>query len=276
MPGERDHDLEASDSEASGPGLSPEIRVGSVEDAVREVASEIEHGIHDARREDRPFVLGVATGATMEPLYAELGRRHREQGLTFGRVVAFALDEYCGLPGDHPDRMRAELGRILLDRIDLPPEQLHFPDVDGESALEERCERFERDLRAFGGVDLWLLGVGSNGHVAFNEPGSAPDSRTRRVHLADSTRRAAASRFGGLDSVPTAAITAGLATIRRARRLRLLASGPRKADAVAAMARGVADTGWPATQLLGHADLVIHADHEAASGLTPRGASTTG
>jgi glucosamine-6-phosphate deaminase len=248
----------------------PAIRVVDRSEAVRALSDEIEQLVRASRAcSDRPPVLGLATGATMEPLYAELARRHREGGLSFGRVRAFALDEYCGLPPEHPHRMRRELDRTLLSGIDLPPEQVGLPDVDGGpsgGSLEDRCMAYERAMRAAGGVDLQLLGVGVNGHVAFNEPGTAPDSVTRRVHLAAATREAAAARFGDLQRVPTSAITQGLATIGKARRLRLLAFGPAKAPAIAALARGVADRAWPVTLLLGHPDLEVWADAEAASG----------
>ncbi|MEO0649870.1 MAG: glucosamine-6-phosphate deaminase [Planctomycetota bacterium] len=240
-----------------------ELRRASPKEAAGQLADELEVGLRAAREEGRPFVLGLATGQTMRPVWDELACRQARGSLSLGRVRAFALDEYCGLPAGHPESMRAELERGLLARVDLPPEQLQLPDVHGSASLEERCEAYERALRVAGGVDLQLLGVGANGHVAFNEPGSAPDSRTRRVHLAPETRAAAAARFGGPEAVPSAALTMGIATIREARALRIFAFGAAKAAAVRRAAAGGPERDWPVTLLAGHSDLRLFADDAA-------------
>lgn len=248
-------------------GFAISLRRASVEETVEEIADELELALREARGRSRPFVLGLATGRTMEPLWNCLAARHAAGRLSFGRVWAFALDEYCGLPLGHPGRMRSELERGLLAHIDLPPEQLRLPDVDSEGGVEARSDAHERAIRAAGGIDLQLLGVGSNGHVAFNEPGSSPDSRTRRVHLASATREAASARFGSLEAVPRAALTAGIATIREARVLRILAFGATKAEAVRAAVSGTCDPSRPVTLLTGHADARLHADDAACEAL---------
>ena len=249
----------ASDARASEPDLRP---VARPEDAWRELAGEIAGLIRERARAGGRAVLGLATGRTMQGLYRELVRLHREEGLSFGRVETFNLDEYCGLAPTHPERMAAAMDRALFDHVDLPPEQRHFPDV-GEGDLERRCDDYERAIRAAGGLDLQLLGIGRNGHVAFNEPGSSADSRTRRVHLDEATRADAAGTFGGLDDVPGAAVTVGIATVHEARALRVLAFGAAKAEALGRLLRGPAGSDRPVSFLRGHADLRVWADDPA-------------
>lgn len=249
---------------ASEPGpASTELRtVGSPAEAQAALAGEIASLIRAAGSAGPPVVLGLATGRTMVGLYRELVRLHRDEGLSFGRVVTFNLDEYCGLPGDHPERMAAFMEREFFARVDLPPEQRHFPAVEGPD-LERRCDDYERAIRAAGGLDLQLVGVGRNGHVAFNEPGSRGDSRTRRVHLDRATREDAATTFGGLDAVPSAAVTMGVATVMAARAIRLLAFGAAKREALARLLEGPTGADRPVSFLRGHADLRIWADAAA-------------
>ncbi|QDU70040.1 glucosamine-6-phosphate deaminase [Engelhardtia mirabilis] len=253
----------APPSASDAPGNEPDLRpVARPEDAFRDLAREIADLVDDRTRSGGRAVLGLATGRTMVGLYRELARLHREEGLSFGRVVTFNLDEYCGLAPDHPERMAAAMDRELFDHLDQPPEQRHFPDV-GEGDLERRCDAYERAIRAAGGLDLQLLGVGRNGHVAFNEPGSSADSRTRRVHLAPATRADAAATFGGLEAVPSAALTVGIATVKEARALRVLAFGAAKAAAVARLVAGPAGDDCPVSLLRGHGDLRLWADDAA-------------
>lgn len=243
-------------------GDAPEVRPAADRDAAwRDLAAEIAALVRARQGADRPAVLGLATGGTMVGLYRELARLHRAERLSFGRVVTFNLDEYCGLGPDHPQRLEAWMEREFFRHVDLPPEQRHFPAVEGD--LERRSDAYERAIRAAGGVDLQLLGVGRNGHIAFNEPGSKADSRTRRVHLDPSTRADAAATFGGLEHVPSAAMTVGVATIRDARALRLLAFGAAKAEALGRLLRGPIGEDRPVSLLAGHPDLVVRADAAA-------------
>jgi len=250
---------------------SPLFDVRIVDDsseAVDAVAEELVRLVRDVERrpsDAHTFVLGLATGATMVPMYDALVRRNERGTLRFGRVRGVLLDEYRGLPFAHEERFMRWIERRLAQRVDLPLEQLEAPPADADGpGLEAACAAFERRLRELGGVDYQLLGLGRNGHVAFNEPGSAADSRTRLVRLAESSREANAASFGGLASTPTYAVTQGLATIREARRLRLLAFGAGKREPLERLLSLTDfDDQHPASALAGHQDLVIWTDRAA-------------
>ena len=210
-------------------------------------------------------VLALPAGNTPRPVYAELARRHREQGLSFARATAFSLDEYAGIGAAHPASFRRFMEDELYRHVDLPRERAHAP--DGEAAdLRAACESYERAIAAAGGFDLCLLGIGGNGHIAFNEPGAPVDSRTHVVALADDTRRALVASFGG-GHVPAQAITIGIATILAARRCVLLAYGDAKAGVIARALQGPAVPGVPASALQLHPDAAVVLDAAAASQL---------
>ena len=207
-------------------------------------------------------VLGIATGSSPLPLYEELARRARD----LPPLRGFALDEYLGLPPGHPESYREVVRREVIDPLGLDPAAVSVPDggaPDPESAAAE----YESLIRAAGGIDVQILGIGSNGHLAFNEPGSALDSRTRVVELAASTREANARFFPSLDDVPTHALTQGLGTIREACALVLIASGAAKADAVAAALTGPVTPDVPASVLQLHPDVTVVLAGGAASRL---------
>ena len=210
-------------------------------------------------------VLALPAGNTPRPVYAELARRHREQGLSFARATAFSLDEYVGIGADHPAAFRRFMEDALYRHVDLPRERAHAP--DGEAAdLGAACDAYERAIAAAGGFDLCLLGIGGNGHIAFNEPGAPLDSSTHVVALADDTRSALVGSFGG-GHVPTEAITIGIATILAARRCVLLAYGAAKAGVMARAIQGAAVPTVPASALQLHPDVTIVVDAAAASQL---------
>lgn len=196
-------------------------------------------------------VLGLPTGGSPLLLYQELGRLHRSEQLSFAAVTAFNLDEYWPAPAGHSfaDFMAAQFYR----HVDLPPAQAHI--LDGSvpaGAVPTECARYEARIRAAGGIDLLVLGLGVNGHVAFNEPGSAPDSRTRRVQLApDTLARAAQSEPAW--AACTEALTMGLGSILEARRIVVLAFGAAKAEAVRRAVRDAEDLACPASFLRRHA-----------------------
>ncbi len=214
-------------------------------------------------------VLALPTGATPRDIYAELVRQHREEGLSFARVTAFNLDEYVGVPPEHPGSFRRALHEALYRHVDLPAEQAHAPEATATD-LADACRRYEDRIAAAGGLDLALLGVGRDGHIAFNEPTSSLGSRTRVKTLADETRAANQASFGA-DPVPRHALTVGIATILSARRCVLVALGAAKADAVARLVEGPLTAMVPASALQLHPHATVIADEAAAARLAYRG-----
>ena len=212
-------------------------------------------------------VLALPVGATPRPVFAELRARHRAGGLSFARATAFSLDEYVGIPRDDPRSFHNTLRDQLYDHVDLAAARRHAP--DGAAAdLDAAAAGYEQAIADAGGIDLALLGIGGNGHIAFNEPGSPFASRTRVVELAPETRAGAAAAFGGADVVPTHALTIGIATILAARRCVLLAHGAGKAAIVARALEGPIGPDVPASALRLHADATVILDAAAASRLT--------
>lgn len=229
------------------------------DDMARAAASKIAALI----RQKPDAVLGLATGSTPVRTYAELVRMNRE-GLSFSRLTTFNLDEYWGLDGTHPQSYRHFMNRTFFDGTDMLLWNTHVPNGMAVDADLE-CEAFEARIRACGGVDLWLLGIGRNGHIAFNEPGSAPDSRTRLVNLTESTIAANSRFFERVEDVPKQALTAGIATICEARRILLLATGTDKAGAIARAVQGASHPSCPASFLQTHSNCTFILDREAAS-----------
>ena len=210
-------------------------------------------------------VLGLATGSSPLPVYDELAARH-EQGLDFSRASAFALDEYVGLPAGHPESYREVVRREFTNRVNISPENVHGP--DGTAAdIPAACEAYEQAITAAGGVDLQLLGVGTDGHIGFNEPGSSFASRTRIKSLIEQTRRDNARFFNSLAEVPHHVITQGLATIMAARHVILLATGAQKAQAVRDFVEGPVAAICPASVLQFHPHATVLLDEAAASSL---------
>lgn len=207
-------------------------------------------------------VLGLATGASVHPLYHELIRRHREGSLSFGTTRAFLLDEYLGLNEDHPQLYRNVIHRDLLAHVDIEPDNLHAPDISA-SALDRECHRYDELVRR-SRIGLQILGMGRNGHLAFNEPGSPFDSRTRIVRLAASTRRDNARFFDSPDEVPYRALTQGLGTIMQSGHLLVIAVGSSKAPAVRASLKGPATPKVPASVVRIHPQASVMVDTNAA------------
>jgi glucosamine-6-phosphate deaminase len=210
-------------------------------------------------------VLGVATGSSPSGLYRELGRRHRAGELALAEVTVFLLDEYVGLPAGHPASYREEIRRVLAP-AGVPGDRIHAP--DGAAAdLAGEGARYEAAIAAAGGVDLQVVGIGANGHLAFDEPSSSLASRTRVKTLTARTRADNARFFGSPDDVPTHVLTQGLGTIRDARHVLLLALGERKAAAVAAAVEGPVAARCPASVLQLHPHVTVLVDPPAAAGL---------
>jgi glucosamine-6-phosphate deaminase len=211
-------------------------------------------------------VLGLATGSSPLPAYAELIRRHREEGLSFARASAFLLDEYVGLAPEDEQSYHRFIREQLISQLDLPEAAVHSPHGTAADPAAEAAA-YDRRIREAGGVDLQILGIGSNGHIAFNEPGSSLGSRTRVVGLTRSTIADNARYFASPADVPVRALSQGLGTIMEARRIVLTASGERKAEAVAQLVEGGISARWPATVLQMHPAVTVVLDEAAASRL---------
>lgn len=236
------------------------------EAAVRELASELSQLIRARAAEGRRAVLGLATGNTPLPLYRELVRLHREEGLSFANVTTFNLDEYLGLPRNHPESYWSFMHRNLFDHLDVPEDRIHLPSgTIAEKDIAAHCAEYEDRIRQAGGLDFQLLGIGRTGHIGFNEPGSPRDSRTRRIHLDAITRQDAAAAFGGLEHVPTHAITMGCGTILEARRIVLLAWGSNKAAIVRDAIHGPVTDQVSASFLQEHPNAAFYLDRAAAT-----------
>lgn len=211
-------------------------------------------------------VLGLATGSSPLPVYDELARRHADQGLELSSAAAFTLDEYVGLPPGHPQSYREVIRREFTNRVDIDPSHVHSPDGGAED-IPAACAAYERAIQDAGGVDLQLLGVGTDGHLAFNEPTSSLASRTRIKTLTEQTRKDNARFFDHPDEVPGHVITQGLGTIMEARHVVLVATGGQKAQAVHNLVEGPVAASCPATLLQFHPHATILIDDAAASGL---------
>jgi glucosamine-6-phosphate deaminase len=211
-------------------------------------------------------VLGLATGSTPLGLYWELVRMHREEGLDFSQVTTFNLDEYVGLSKNHPQSYHYFMHENLFKHLNIPPQNIYIPSgtTDNYAAF---CQWYERRIVECGGIDLQVLGIGSDGHIAFNEPSSSLGSRTRIKTLARQTIADNARFFETLDQVPVYAITMGVGTILEAHKIILLANGATKAAAVAAAIEGPVTSMITASALQLHRDTMCILDREAAGEL---------
>ena len=218
-------------------------------------------------------VVGLATGSSPLGLYAVLARAVAGGRLDLRQARGFALDEYVGLPAGHPQSYREVLLHEVCGPLGLPAQRLEVPDGSGTSVAElaAGAEEFERRIGQAGGVDVQILGIGANGHLGFNEPGSALTSRTRVKRLSERTRADNARFFDSAAQVPTHCVTQGLGTVLEARRLVLVASGEGKAAALAAAVEGPLSASCPASVLQWHADAVVVLDEAAAGLLVNRG-----
>jgi glucosamine-6-phosphate deaminase len=222
---------------------------------------------HLLERWDSYCVLGLATGSTPEDLYGWLVQFYYEGKIRFREKVTVNLDEYYGLPPNHPQSYRATMHRLLMQYVDLLPENFLVPPGLAFD-IEAACADYEAKIRAVGGVDIWLLGIGTDGHIAFNEPGSDRDTRTRVVVLTPSTIRNNARFFNDdLAQVPRRAVSVGIATIFDGRELLLLAKGRSKAPAIAAALLGEETADVPASWLQSHPNCTFLLDPYAAENL---------
>lgn len=224
--------------------------------------------IAEALKKKPNLVLGLATGSTPIPLYQELIRMHKEEGLDFSKVTTFNLDEYLGLPPTHDQSYRYFMNTQLFDPINIPKEKTHV--LSGtEQDPAAHCKQYEEWIKAAGGIDIQVLGIGGNGHIAFNEPGSTFESRTRVVDLTQETIQANSDGrfFKEAKEVPTQALSMGMGTIMEARKVILLANGLKKADAVVKSVEASPTTSVPASALQKHQDAIFIVEKEAATQL---------
>ena len=239
------------------------------EQASKAVAHEIAALIREKNKEGKPTILGLATGSSPKKVYQELIRMHKEEDLSFKNVITFNLDEYHPMEPDSIQSYVRFMREQLFDHIDIPVTNYHIP--DGTLTIEkipEFCRDYEAKIEKLGGFDFYLLGIGRNGHIGFNEPGSVINSKTRLMTLDITTKIDAAIDFGGLEKVPKRAITLGIDKIMQAKRIVLLAWGEHKAQSVAKAVEGPITSDIPATYLQQHPNTLFILDETAASLLT--------
>ena len=212
---------------------------------------------------ERPFVLGLPTGSTVLDMYAILRTFAKERLLNFQQVITFNMDEYVGLPADHPQSYRSYMRRNLFDHVNLLPEHIFM--LNGQASdLAQECVRYEGEMVKAGGIDLFIGGIGRNGHIAFNEPGTPFNTRTHVADLTPSTREANARFFqNDISRVPRQALTVGIGTILDSKELLFIASGVKKAAAVAHLITQPPTPSWPLTALKLHPRATLLADLDA-------------
>ena len=210
------------------------------------------------------LVLGLATGSSPLGIYKELIRLHKEEGLDFSKVTTFNLDEYVGLPPSHDQSYHYFMKRNLFDLINLDERYIHVPHGMAKD-IDKFCWWYEKRIKDAGGIDLQILGIGANGHIAFNEPGSSLGSRTRIKTLTEKTRNDNARFFSNMAEVPKYAITMGVGTIMDAKELVLIANGKSKANAIKASVEGPITAMCPASIIQMHQKAYVFADEEAST-----------
>jgi glucosamine-6-phosphate deaminase len=216
--------------------------------------------------ENPACILGLATGSTPLGVYKELIRRHEEEGLSFARARSFNLDEYVGLPEGHPEAYATFIRREFTDHVDFPAGAVRGPDGLAADLLRAAVD-YDNAIVNSGGIDLQILGIGSDGHIAFNEPMSSLGSRTRLKTLTEQTREDNARFFDSIDEVPRLCLTQGIGTIMEARHIVMLGFGAGKAEAVHACIEGPIMAKWPASALQLHPHTTVVVDEAAAAEL---------
>jgi len=247
----------------------PTVVLESHEELSRTIARRIAEVIAERRAAGARPVLGLATGSTPIGVYRELIRMHRDEGLSFRGVVTFNLDEYFPMAPESIHSYRRFMQENLFDHIDIAPADTHVPDgTVPREGVRTMAETYEAAIRAAGGIDFQLLGIGKTGHIGFNEPGSGAESRTRLIQLDVVTRRDAAADFFGEEHVPREAMTMGIATILEAREIAILATGEHKSAIVRRAVEGAVDLEVAATFLQRHPRTTFYLDTAAAAELT--------
>ena len=235
----------------------------TVENHARDIASYVAGLIKARQNLNEHVVLGLATGSTPSLLYREFVRLHKEDGLSFSNVYTFNLDEYWGIVDEHPESYHYFMYNHLFDHIDIPEKNIFIPAGMIERVfLNDYCVGYEKHIQELGGIDIQILGIGRTGHIGFNEPGSSRASFTRKVELNEITRQDAAPAFGGIEQVPTHAITMGMKTILSAKKIFFMSFGKAKKEITKKAFTGDITDEIPASYLQEHNDTIICVDSE--------------
>ncbi|WP_243385572.1 glucosamine-6-phosphate deaminase [Bacillus kexueae] len=213
-------------------------------------------------KQNRPMTIGFATGGTPIGLYDQLIEDHKQNGTSYENITTFNLDEYIGLEKNHPNSYHTYMQQQLFQHLDIRAEKIHLPNGMADDLTME-CERYERSIQEAGGIDLQILGIGENGHIGFNEPGTSFSSTTHIVNLTPSTREANARYFPSMNEVPKQAITMGIKSIMRSKEIILLASGSTKRQAMETLQGGEVTELFPASILNLHPNVIIFVDKQA-------------
>src|SRR5699024_4606894 len=239
------------------------------EEGSKFVARQIAELMTAKEKEGNPCVLGLATGSTPIALYNELIRLHKEEGLSFKNVITFNLDEYYPMRPEDVNSYHYFMQQQLFDHIDINPENIHVPDGDvPKESLKRTCQTYEKAIEDAGGIDLQILGIGQNGHIGFNEPGSSKHSTTRLIPLENHTRLANAPHFSRLMDVPRMAVTTGIKTIMQAKKIILMAWGEQKTDAIRKSVEEHQTEMVPASLLQNHTNCLFVIDEPTSQTLT--------
>ena len=235
------------------------VVVGNEKEISRQIAEEFIKQVNEKPNS----VLGLATGTSPLGVYANLVKANKEGRVSFKDVATFNLDEYIGLEGTHNQSYRYFMNVNLFDHIDIDKARTHV--LKGVGDYEAYAKQYDDEIASFGGIDLQILGIGSDGHIAFNEPGTSFDSLTHVAELAESTIVDNSRLFNDISEVPTKAVTMGLKSIMNAKKIVLIATGKNKAKAIASLLKGVKTLDNPSTVLIDHPDCTIYCDEEAYS-----------
>src|SRR4051812_40461920 len=241
---------------------------GTLNEGSRFIGKEIAALIREKEAKGEKTVLGLATGSSPKGLYAELVRLHKEEGLSFRNVITFNLDEYYPIDNDALQSYNRFMKEQLFNKIDIDPANCHIPNGEWKKEdIKKHSAAYEAEIEEAGGIDLQVLGIGNNGHIGFNEPGSSLFSRTRLIPLDNSTRVANSHEFQNISKVPRLAITMGIATIMKAKRIVLMGWGQIKSHVVQKAVEGHVTEQIPASLLQQHNDILFVLDQGAASEL---------
>ncbi|MCX6718266.1 MAG: glucosamine-6-phosphate deaminase [Candidatus Staskawiczbacteria bacterium] len=217
-------------------------------------------------KENPEAVLGLPTDGTSKKTYEILSEKCKKREISFKKIKTFNLDEYSGLPAEHPQSFHFAMKKNLFSKVDIDIKNTFFPDD-----FKPDYKKYDQEIKNAGGIDLQILGIGRNGHIAFNEPGSEFDSKTREISLTETTIKDNSRFFESMEDVPKKAVTMGIDTIMQAKKIILLASGENKSDAIFGAIEGPVSTEVPASIIQRHKNVIVILDKDSAKKLTKKG-----